>query len=362
MKIIVYAITKNEEQNVVDWIKSMKEADGIYVLDTGSTDNTVSLLEAHGAHVESKKIEPWRFDKARNLSLRICPEDADLYVCTDLDERFEPGWREALEKSFVEGSDRQYKYKYIWSHTKDGNPGVQFWYDKIHTKNYRWKGPVHETLQCMSKAQDDVYVNNMILHHYPDPMKSRASYLNLLELAVKEEPHNDRYRHYLGREYFFHGEWQKAINTLNKHLKMPEAKWNEERAASHRYIAKCYVMVKFNSIQEQVNAIRTELIAAIAEAPQQREAYMELAKLCYNDEEWYGVIHYCQQAIAITVPQLTYMVDPEVWGVLPYDLLHIAYYKIGLLKDSLRYLSKCIQMEPENDRFMTNFDNILREI
>ena len=41
MKICVYAISKNEEKFVKRWTESMKEADEIYVLDTGSTDKTV---------------------------------------------------------------------------------------------------------------------------------------------------------------------------------------------------------------------------------------------------------------------------------------------------------------------------------
>ena len=44
-KIVVYAISKNEEPFVKRWVNSMKEADEIYVLDTGSTDNTVNLLK-----------------------------------------------------------------------------------------------------------------------------------------------------------------------------------------------------------------------------------------------------------------------------------------------------------------------------
>ena len=35
MKICVYAISKNEEKFVSRWVNSMKEADEIYVLDTG---------------------------------------------------------------------------------------------------------------------------------------------------------------------------------------------------------------------------------------------------------------------------------------------------------------------------------------
>ena len=51
MKVCVYAICKNEEKHVKRWYQSMKEADSIYVLDTGSTDNTVNELKKLGINV-----------------------------------------------------------------------------------------------------------------------------------------------------------------------------------------------------------------------------------------------------------------------------------------------------------------------
>ena len=103
MKICVYAICKNEAQFAARWMDSMGEADGIYVLDTGSEDGTPRLLRALGADVAEADIQPWRFDVARNLSLRRVPEDADICVCTDLDEVFTPGWRAALEAAWAPG-------------------------------------------------------------------------------------------------------------------------------------------------------------------------------------------------------------------------------------------------------------------
>ena len=46
MKIVVYAICKNESQFVRRWVDSMSEADQIVVLDTGSDDDTLELLRA----------------------------------------------------------------------------------------------------------------------------------------------------------------------------------------------------------------------------------------------------------------------------------------------------------------------------
>ena len=42
-KVCVYAICKNEEKFINRWVESMKEADEIYVLDTGSTDNSRNI-------------------------------------------------------------------------------------------------------------------------------------------------------------------------------------------------------------------------------------------------------------------------------------------------------------------------------
>ena len=83
VKICVYAICKDESKFAERWMRSMSEADEIFVLDTGSQDNTVQLLREAGAKVWEEKIVPWRFDVARNRSLELVPEDTDICVCTD---------------------------------------------------------------------------------------------------------------------------------------------------------------------------------------------------------------------------------------------------------------------------------------
>ena len=124
----------------------MKEADRIIVLDTGSTDQTVSKLKELGAYVYEEKIIPWRFDIARNHSLDLVPQDADICVCVDLDERFEPGWRDNLERFWKKDTNRA-QYRYTWNFNEDGSEGYVFWIDKIHARHgFHWENPVHEIL------------------------------------------------------------------------------------------------------------------------------------------------------------------------------------------------------------------------
>ena len=137
MKICVYAICKNEEKHVNRWVESMKEADEIYVLDTGSTDQTKEKLENLGVKVTRKLISPWRFDNARNESLKLVPLDTDICVCTDLDEVFEPGWRKSLEEQWTPNTTKA-RYNYNWSLDQNNNPKVNFYIEKIHTShNYK---------------------------------------------------------------------------------------------------------------------------------------------------------------------------------------------------------------------------------
>ena len=302
MKIVVYAIAKNESSFVDRWMDSMSEADQVVVLDTGSDDGTAERLQARGAQVTVERIIPWRFDRARNRSLELVPEDADVCVCTDLDEVFHPGWRSALE-GFWTPETRQASYRYTWSFRPDGSEGMVFWADKIHKNGcYRWASPVHETLAYTGEgAERFVDAAGVQLDHHPDETKSRGQYLPLLELAVREDPQNDRNCHYLGREYMFRGEWQKAIETLARHLTLPSAVWADERCASMRYIARCLRAL------EQDDSAERWLHRAIAEAPHLREPYMDYAQLLYTQERWYGLVDVLRTALAITERPRTYI-------------------------------------------------------
>ena len=90
---------------------------------------------------------PGGLTRARNRSLELVPEDADICVCTDLDEVFHPGWRAALEAAWTDGTT-QAVYRYTWNFNADGSEGTVFCIEKIHARRgYRWTHPVHEVLE-----------------------------------------------------------------------------------------------------------------------------------------------------------------------------------------------------------------------
>ena len=350
MKISVYAICKNEAQFVRRWMDSMSEADEIVVLDTGSEDGTADKLRSLGAQVTTEQILPWRFDTARNRSLSLVSTDTDICVCTDLDEVFRPGWRRALEQAWIPGT-QQARYRYTWSFRADGSEGVVFWYEKIHSRSgWQWAHPVHEILRRTDGAQNwnIVFADGVQLDHHPDSTKSRAQYLPLLELAVEEEPTDDRSMHYLGREYFYHGRWADCIRTLTRHLTMPNAQWIDERAASMRYIAK--------SLEQEgdFTAAQDWLLRAVAEAPHLREPYMDLALLLYQQQDWPGVLCFTTCALRIRERPRSYICEADAWGSLPYDLRSIAHYHLSQIPQALEDAQQALALSPGDPRLAGN--------
>jgi glycosyltransferase involved in cell wall biosynthesis len=59
IKIAVYGVAKNEEYNVKSWYESTKNADYHFILDTGSTDNTIEVARSFGINVVSASFIPW---------------------------------------------------------------------------------------------------------------------------------------------------------------------------------------------------------------------------------------------------------------------------------------------------------------
>lgn len=361
LKIAVYAIAKNEAKFAARWMDSMKEADEIAVLDTGSTDDTVGILTSLGAKVERKVITPWRFDAARNESIKLVSPDADILVCTDIDEYFLPGWRAKLEAAWIAALDRgenptTAQYEYVWGFNPDGSDGTKFWYEKIHARGSgaQWTHPVHEVLSYPGGSKRIVRVDGMRLEHHADPAKSRSQYLPLLEMSVRECPDDDSNTHYLGREYMFRGMWDRAIETLRRHLKLKKATWRAERAASMRYIARCY--------GEKNDLLRQEiwLWRAIHEEPGQREAALELAEFAYGIRDWNLLCRVCEACLAVKERRMSYLTKADAWGARPHDLYACGLWYAGRRDEAIRENEEAMRIAPNDLRLKAN-DRIMRE-
>lgn len=338
MKIAVYTIAKNEAKFVHRWYESAKEADYLFILDTGSSDDTVELAKSLGINVQVKTFNPWRFDHARQASLEALPDDIDYCIALDMDEILQPGWRKALESVAAHVTRPRYQYTWSWNH--NGSPGLVYGGDKIHARHgYFWKHPVHEVLNCTTQEIQSWI--DLEIHHHPDHSKSRGQYLPLLAMAVDEDPADDRNAFYYARELFFHSH-PKAADEFKRHLSLPRATWKPERAASMRYLAKI-----------EADQAQAWLLRAAAEAPDRREAWVELARLNF-DKDWASCYAFALRALSITEKPLEYLCEEFAWGAVPYDLAALAAWNLGLLDEAATYGAIALELDPNNQRLIDN--------
>ncbi|MBQ9795724.1 MAG: glycosyl transferase family 2, partial [Clostridia bacterium] len=296
-------------------------------------------------------------DIARNDSMKLIPDDTDICVCVDLDEVFVAGWTEKLKANWKENTT-QARYRYTWNFNPDGSEGIVFMSEKIHrNKFFKWKHPVHEILTPARDFKNIIVdIPTIQLNHLADNTKSRSSYLPLLELSVKENPNDDRNVHYLGREYMFYGKFDKAIETLQRHLTLPTSTWNLERSASLRYIANCYKHKKDFINQEKY------LHLAILEADYTREAYYELAVFYFEQKNYLKSAFVFLEMFKISTRQLNYISSPSCWGSLPYDYLSLCYYYLGENKKAVETIKLAIKLNPKDERLKNNLNIFLNEI
>lgn len=353
-KISVYTITKNEEKFVEEWVENMSEADEIVVLDTGSTDNTVKKLKELGVKVKTKIINPWRFDVARNESMKLISPEMDICISTDLDERFEKGWANAIRENWNDKADRG-KYLYTWNHDSFGNPKTQIWYQKIHKNdgNWKWEMPVHEIL----KSKDPFKKSNWIhlpqdkvhLHHYPDTTKSRGSYIELMKKSVEENPNNFLQNYYLGRELYFYSRWNESIEQFLKTISMLEAKNSKPYiAASYSFIGRCYEEL------EEFNKAEANYLLALDYVNGVREPYIKLMEFYYRQKRWCSLIDIGLKTLKVKENLYEWYEDSRNYKEIPHDYLSLAYYNTGNFQKGIEHIDKAIKFNPNEDRYIRN--------
>lgn len=98
MQLSVIIITRNEEANIGDCLRSVAFADEVIVLDTASTDRTVDIARELGAKVHITQAWPG-FGRQKNSALDLA--NGDWVLSLDADERVTPELRAELLQSIV---------------------------------------------------------------------------------------------------------------------------------------------------------------------------------------------------------------------------------------------------------------------
>lgn len=359
MKIAVLAIAKDEGKHVVRWAESAAEADQIILVDTGSTDGTYEIaldhprIKAHRAILSS-----WRFDLARNIALSLVPADVDWVVNLDLDEVLKPGWRQAMDAAVIQnpGANR-FQYPYVWNWQANGQPGVTFNRDMIHTRHgWLWKNPVHEVLTPVGQKDRPALVPDLHVEHHADRSKSRSQYLNLLRISVTETPNDARCSFYLARELFLYKNYDESIIEFEKYLNLPTANWPAERSEAMKILSEIYQ--RKGDIHESFKMARL----AVAEDPNRRETWLRLAQLCNNTARWAECFAASESALGIIKKTGSFLDTAEAWGSWPHHLMGMSLFRLGMVEKSLTILEAALKEDPDNEKLLRDYNTVRSRI
>ncbi|MGA8764786.1 MAG: glycosyltransferase family 2 protein [Candidatus Sulfotelmatobacter sp.] len=106
MTISVTIVAMDEEANIGRTLASVRWADEIVLVDSGSTDRTCEIARGYGARVV---LEPWRgYVAQKQYAIDLCSEDWVLLL--DADEEVSPGLAEEI-RTVVAGANAAGGYK-----------------------------------------------------------------------------------------------------------------------------------------------------------------------------------------------------------------------------------------------------------
>jgi len=191
-------LTRNEEHNIEECLRSLTWADHLLVVDSNSTDRTVELARGAGASVEHRAFV--NYADQRNAALELAHSDWVFFV--DADERATPELasevRSAVDSSSIVGwrVPRRNMIWGKWIQHAGWYPDYQLRLLKRGSARYDLARPVHEVV--ILDGQEG-WLNNPLIHHNYETvgqfLRKQDAYATfeariLREKGIRPRPHS----------------------------------------------------------------------------------------------------------------------------------------------------------------------------
>ena len=232
-------IVKNESKIITRLFDSVINIIDCYcICDTGSTDNTVELIKSY---FENKNIpgiivsEPFKnFAHNRNFALRSAAGMSDYVLLMDADMILQ-----------ITNFNKENLQKFDSCYILQGNN--DFYYQNLRiVKNnglFSYIGVTHEYISTPSNNKlFHITKEELFITDYGDGGCKNDKFerdIKLLSDGIIDEPNNsERYHFYLANSYHDTGNFEKAIETYEKRIKI--GGWDQEIWYSYYRIGLCY--------------------------------------------------------------------------------------------------------------------------
>lgn len=191
-KVCVYTICKNEAKHIPRWMWHVQDADLVYILDTGSYDNSVDLFKQYSkVKIDTFLQDDFDFSVARNECYKNarahCYGNIDdwIFITLDLDEFID---RDGIQKLKYHWNDKLDTH--VVEEVLDGIATYRM--HKVHSSSdqWAWHFKVHEVPLLNNKSTVDWNIGNYVkiqYQHEQDLTKVRP-YFQMMEGMTTVNP------------------------------------------------------------------------------------------------------------------------------------------------------------------------------
>lgn len=368
----IAVLTRNEARALPRLLQSLgsftDRGGEVLILDTGSTDDTISIARAGRCRVE---IATGRFESTLDAAARDTIDqrfalagegplveagqrlfhfgDARQYtgllaasnfvLQLDASDQLLALDVDALDRYLSSGPIRTFAYDLL---TGNVRLRISRFYDRTR---YRWDGRVHEILKETGGEGPSpppairCDPAELLIRHHKDEGKERH-YLAGLALQALERPREPRWWHYVGRELFYQHRYRSAIAVLEAHAAM-EAAWPAERSQSLCFAAECLEALG------QRDEARQACRRAVTLDSTRREPLLRLAALHSQQGEFEAAATRAELALAI--PRTSAYPELEAnYTWVPHSLLYWSLFWLGRKNEAREHWEICRALAPDD--------------
>lgn len=244
-------IVKDEEKFLPQCLDSVKDhVDEIIVVDTGSTDKTVEIVESYGARVYH---HPWEnhFSKHRNQSISYATGDWILIM--DADEKLDAETVSLVRKAVNKAPTAVITFN-VRSYLENGSYYSEGSSPRLFKNGFgfHYQGYVHNQLVL----KDKVTPSSIVLWHYgydlsPDQLDAKQQRsLKLLEKQIQEFPEDLPTRHHLAMTLLACKQYEEACQEAKLAIDKMEARGVTDPHFAWTYFVAASALMKLDSFDE----------------------------------------------------------------------------------------------------------------
>lgn len=343
-KIAACLIVKDSVEVLAKCLETIRpHVDGIFIYDTGSTDGTFELiellneqteLEVEGAEGEEPTKIPlapievskgeWRndFSWARQQNWNAVPEEYNWMLWLD-DDDLVVGAQNLRGLAYGAAPEIDgFVFFYDYARDENGSCVCQLWRERLirRSAGYKWTGKVHEVLippdgQVPKFVQLPPNVCHYV-HERPADRFEPGRNLDILEAIAEDEEKEHgqplpRTLAYIGTELMARGNFDLAVEYLEKYLAHQHSGWSDERSQVRHKLATC-----MRALAAPQAAVEIEF-QALKERDDWTENLVGLAGAFAELQQWPRAEEWGRRALTKGLPQSPLILNPMEHYLLP---------------------------------------------